>query len=271
MNALKTISPFILLVIWLSACEFDYFKDFSDPLPKIETQAISQPGNDTTEIQNRVQSTGETPLSFLGAAYAPKGTPFLDEPAFQVIADDAIGDLISVYFYRLEVGTTYWFRGFAVNEYGYTFSDTVVFQIPPRIAYEPPCELEAETIYYNGQTYAQTFDSEFIDSNDEYEVNVSFSPFLFSGAPNLRFDFKERPQNGIYFTADLISDREEQEVIVRLQKNDTISSIHYPPIGEPFYVEEDGIGGYTIQFCDLVFRGMGFEDSTVSVRLKVNN
>ncbi|MEL7006897.1 MAG: hypothetical protein AAFN93_29885, partial [Bacteroidota bacterium] len=187
----------IFLLILLESCELGYFKDFSNPYPEVEVVSVSQTGNDTTILKVLIRSEGDANVQDIGGGYSLNGIEFPRDYPLQREASSILGDTFSVPFYNLEIGQTYYFRGFATNDFGYSFSDTVAFQIPEPIAYEVPCELEENTLYYNDKIFRKNYA---INAGSRTSIDVAFGPFGVRGSAFLYFTFPEIPNSGIYKT-----------------------------------------------------------------------
>lgn len=118
MKNLYTHLFFLGLVIFFSSCN----KQLDDPLdylPKIElVSAIEQPDG-TVLVTGKVISEGEAPLEYVGFCMDTTDQPNMLYN--QKFADENFSAVYSGF----KANTTYYFRAWATNDFGYVYSNTI--------------------------------------------------------------------------------------------------------------------------------------------------
>lgn len=122
-----------IVVICLTACKKDSFDLFGDPsanaLPKVEMVSVSILDDDETVLmKGRVISEGKGETGYAGFCFGEMPVPDLLQN--QVICGGEAGEFTAEIL-GLEADSTYYFRSFASNDFGYVYGDKIIkFTVP---------------------------------------------------------------------------------------------------------------------------------------------
>ncbi|MCB0840703.1 MAG: hypothetical protein KDE26_21835 [Bacteroidetes bacterium] len=241
------ISNFYLLfflLLALSSCRFDLFRDMSKCFPTIEMESVEMLSNDTALVIARITDPGDYFVEYTGFGYSmDKGFDLREN---QIIFDGSevqIGALLP----DLKSDTTYYVQAFAANDCGYGVTEKIALEVPKASPPHIPCNLDEDQVSINGQVYPIN-----IAGKGESWTTFIYSDYAIrasSGLMTLTINFHEEPENGIYYvgTEDDFLKR-NKNVIVTLRWNSAWREVK---TGSYIYVEEIDEGKFKVSICDL--------------------
>ncbi len=238
-NSLKLL--FLLLLVTASSCK-KALKDIEDYFPIISNvQATPQPDGSVL-VEADIESEGSTPLEYVGFCVSSTDT-LPDMLENQLIGEVADGKIRAVYGGGFEPFTTYYFRAFATNSYGYVQSAATKVNQIIAASVDPPCAQTPNTANIGGgQPTATVFDVTSISQTvDGWEIRAT----TFDG-PTITLKFGSQLTNGI-FTTTSFSSPAEKTVQVSFTQDFISGSLEN---GGYVYVRTITPGVYEITICD---------------------
>src|ERR1043165_9180667 len=124
-------------------------KNYDDYLPKVKLVSAEVQPDGKVIVTGQLESEGEASLNRIGLCCSTGDPKMLDRQVICTISGD---HQFSGSFEQLSIDSSYNFRGWATNKYGYSYSDilTLADVSPPSTV--APCTLTAES-YDNGATF----------------------------------------------------------------------------------------------------------------------
>lgn len=233
------IIPAFLLTLAIGACKKP-LSDVNDYFPKItlKSATIKTDGTSNVLVEASIESEGAAPVTHSGFSCSTNNNPVLLDR--QILADyDPNGQFSAGYAGNFLPKTTYYFRAWAVNEYGYSYSNVIAVNnvITP---IKPPCS----------------------QSNYNFVLNTGWDPEGFSPVPapskatgpaaftangafgtSFNFSFGSTITTGIYTTATANPKAGEVRIGFQGLASGVLSS------GSKVYVNTISKGVFTIAVC----------------------
>jgi hypothetical protein len=218
---------------------------YEDALPVTEITSVTMIDDETAEVKGKLVSPGEAGIEYLGFCYGYTPNPDMEsnETLVQPGEDGTFTGKV-----KLQQDSTYYFRAFATNYFGYSMSRDFEYTVPhagPQIA---PCPLDDNTILLMSTKYPVGGTG---FSHPLYGTHGVYADSEWgTGGPGIEIEFKKYPANGVYTTVDDGWDFRDygktSEVYVSVS-DETVEP------GGKVYVSENPDGSLLISFCDLKF------------------
>lgn len=259
----KSLSLFILLPVFLTSCQFDLFEKDEFQLPNTKILMVSNNEVNETEITFSVSDPTDNAIDYMGICYNQLGDPNASEN--QNLLQGERGSFI-IQISDLKPDSTYYFRSFVANDFGYSESNVVSYQIPEPTPIFAPCTINVNTIEEDNSPYSisSSFASKNSGSAGNYGVDLMYSSF--SGQKNLKLSFNSLPTTGIYSTSGLSNfSSNSKNVYVYLTNVSTIQS------GAKLYVENINGDSLRLTFCDFKYTQFNNEVNLGGhIKVKIN-
>lgn len=241
----KNLTILLLFSFILTSCQFDLFEEDEYVLPETTILKVSNNEVNETEITFSVSDPSEYAIAYMGICFNQIGNPATHEN--QSLFQGERGSFV-MKISDLKADSTYYFRSFAANDFGYSESNVISYQIPEPVPIFAPCTINVNTVEEDNVPYS-TY-SEFASANSgnagNYGVDLMYNNI--SGQQNLKFSFNSLPTTGIYTTADLSSfSSNNKNVYVNLTNVSTIQS------GAKLYIENINSDSLRLTFCDFKY------------------
>lgn len=241
----KSLSTVLFLSVILTSCQFDLFEKDEFQLPETKILMVSNNEVNETEIVFSVSDPSDNPIDYMGICYNQLGDP--DASENQNLFRGERGSFV-MRISDLKTDSTYYFRSFAANDFGYSESKVFAYKIPEPTPIYAPCSININTVEEDNVPY-NTY-SEFASTNSgnagNYGVDLMYRNI--SGQMNLNFSFNALPATGIYTTANLSNfSNDSKNVYVNLTNVSTIKS------GAKLYVENINSDSLRLTFCDFKY------------------
>jgi len=234
MSVLKAATVLFTVCILFFSCK----KKFDDALPKVTLQSVTLKGLDSVTLSVQITTKGASDIEYAGVSYNTSASASI--LSNQVLLQDGrMSFNINVHAFH---DTTYYFKAFAANSFGYAVSNVVKFTVgtpPPAIA---PCTLTNNYIHDNGMSFSvYAYGSANNPSYGAYQVTMN------GNTEDIYMCFPAVPYNGIYTTTSDGSNIGAGQVYV------SISNFNQYVInsGDNVYVSIDSLGTTTISSCAL--------------------
>lgn len=240
------------LILTLLACAILLFngctKKYSDTLPQVQFISASPYGPDSVLLTGTVTNKGQDDIQYVGFSYYDK--PTFDILQNQVLLNGTNGTFsYPVYAHQ---DTTYYFKCFAANTFGYAVSSTFKYTVPHATPDTAPCSLTSNAVTDNSVHWSLPF----IYSGPSYAAEGAYGIEAddVSGSEILNIQFKQVPVNGIYNTvgdaATYIDDTNPYDVFVTIGSSFVTFSVNS---GYKVYVAQNKDGTTTVSFCTVYY------------------
>jgi len=246
----------ILTLIFSGSCR-KALKNIDDYYPKITITATKQTDGSTL-VNGTIQSKGAASIDKIGFCTGTMSSPNMVNK--QVIVTPS-GSSFSTVYTDFNVDSTYYFRGWATNKYGYVYSNTVSLDSIIAQPVIPSCSLILNTVNTGGGTPTGIYYTVSVPSNNM--VSWSFTGQTATGHI-VTFVFGSVITTGIYTTTINNSPASGQAYVSFY--SGFISGVLNS--GTKVYVNTIGSGVYDISICNApwVYNSSTFYFDT---RLKV--
>lgn len=195
---MKKLHIFLAGVLITGAACRKPLKDVEDYFPKVKTVSAIVQQDGSVKVSGEIESAGKTKgavIDYAGFCYSTNPDPkMLDK---QLIADLDGNNFTGAYSINLfDVDSTYYFRAWATNEYGYAYGDVIRLDsiITPTLT--PPCKLDMNMLNIGASTATVYYD--YVGAPDS---DNSFSAYSFSGGPTIGYRFGSSLTTGIFKTS----------------------------------------------------------------------
>ncbi len=216
-------------------------KKYSETLPVVQFNSVVPFGNDSAILTGTVLSKGKDDIQYVGFSYSNQ--PTTDILPNQILLNGTNGTFsCSVFMHR---DSTYYFRSFAANSFGYAVSPSIKYTIPNAAPDSAPCPLNANTVIDNGVHFTMTYIN-YAGGNLNASDNAGFE--------NVTIYFKTSPVNGIFSTVTTypfpMGDPNLYEVSISVTQNSFTTYV--VNAGGSVYVGLNN-GKTTVSFCSLTY------------------
>lgn len=217
-------------------------KTYDDALPKVDFVSALAYGNDSVIVTGNVTSAGASPIEYVGFAYSTN-------PTFDILENQVIGNGTTGEFSTLVRGfqdSTYYFKCFAANSFGYVVSNTFKYTVPAATPQTAPCSVTNNTVIDNSQTYYMNY----VATNSVSAAYGNFEVDAENGSSEIvDIYFNATPTNGVYTTqvdaANFSFDTNPYDCVV------TVNG-YAVNTGGKVYVGINS-GTTTVSFCSLIY------------------
>lgn len=234
----------IAAIIMLNGCS----KNYNDALPACTFLSAAPYGQDSILIMGQVTKQGASPIEYNGFAYS-------SQPNFDITSNQLACALSQQGLFEAVIpanpDSTYYFKCYVANEYGYTVSGNYKYTVPYPAPDSAPCSLTNNVVNDNHTAWKMTdvsgggnasFGSYGVQANDA------------SGSEVLNIYFNVVPVNGIYTTdgdeQDFISNPNNKFSVLIVLGNFTQYTVNS---GGKVYVAQNKDGSTTLSFCSLTY------------------
>jgi len=234
-NSLYTL---LFVLFFLCGCTK---KNYEDALPKVEFVSATQCGNDSAILVGNVIISGADAVQITGFAYA--SIPNFDITSNQLVLAGSTGQFSGKVLAYPD--STYYFKCFAANDYGYVVSNTFKCTIGSALPDSAPCSINNNILKIASGSYTLTNINYGIPSppygNYQVEADDGFGN-------EIDYYFNALPANGIYnVVSDLSFDTNPYDCQVMIDQTYGVNA------GGKVYVAHNKDGTVTISDCSLTF------------------
>jgi len=231
----------ILMVTILSLnlrCQKDSIVEY---YPRVRTSFTTMQNDGTLIVTGQVEHHGKGKSLTAGVCINDSVIPTLLDLTEQIGISPELGNDFEVEFRGLELNKRYYIRSFVINEYGYTYGNTIRTGFLKR-PLDPDCQPEINTIATTLGGTAYNIDSISTYSDTTWRLNTK------ANGMNYTFTFNKAPEAGIYFTSKKIT--YETHVIIQIRKE---FNTFYAEQHTRMYIKEVGNNLYEATICDALY------------------
>lgn len=235
--------------------------DFNDYLPRVKTLSATVQTDGSVFVTGELEFKGEGPLWYIGFCCSTKNTPEMTDR--QIICSNTF----SATYLNLSPDSSYHFRAWVTNKYGYTYSNIITLDsiIAPHVT--APCAIINETVntgttFGSGSYYGGPHGVVWSNSASEYNISASTS----NGTVGINIYFNALLTQGLY-TTTANSSPGYREMYFAF----TDGTFHVLKPGTSIYVNTITPGVFDIAVCNAPWQ---FTTSTTlffNTRLTANN
>lgn len=232
-----TLTIFSLIILFFSCSKAlknteDYFPDLT------MTAEIQQDGS--VLVTGTIIKNGAGPLSDIGFSFSENEDWYITENQILLGPNDKFS---FIYEQGFDPAKTYYFRAFAVNNYGYKLSKVVSLSAIKAVPVVAPCVLNPNIIKLNSSNYAIT---NFVAANHGFDY-VSYQCSANSYTFTIEFD--KPPLTGIYTTRPAIT-QGEKNVVVTMFNGFESQHLSYDKV---VYVNRIDANNFMVEICDATW------------------
>ncbi len=226
---------------------------YNDAIPKVSLTSVSYYSPDSVLLQGKITDGGASSIEYAGFSLNTS-------PSFSILKNQVLlqgpGQNFSAVVYAAH-DSTYFFKAFASNSYGYAVSNTIQMTIPVPGPVTAPCTLPGNTIDDNGISFVcSASGSSTLPTYGNYMVTINgLSEQVF-------ICFSAVPVNGVYTCVNSsVSTLGSGQVIMYISN----FSQYFINSGSNIYVAVNSSSGITtISFCPLTYVISGNTNGTIS-------
>ncbi len=183
----------ILASFFIASCN-KVLKDVNDYYPKVVTTGAVINVDGSVTITGRIESEGAASVLYAGVCMDSLSNPRLLDN--QLLTDTIFGNEFKVTYDYFKPFTRYYFRTFAVNDYGYKYGNVIYLDSIAAMPVIPPCSPVLYSCSIGGGTGTSTF---YQVGAPQPEVN-GWSIHADTNNTTFDFLFGKKPRTGIYTT-----------------------------------------------------------------------
>ncbi len=235
-------SVFLLVVLFFSMSFFSCKKKkFDDALPVVTIESVEVVSLDSVVLIGSISSQGADDIEYYGFSFS-------NDPSSNILANQVLFEGGNSTNFRAVVhalhDSTYYFKAFAANSFGYKVSNTIKYKVPRPAPVVVPCILANNYFNDNGLSFSvSAYGSSASPSYGNYEVNI------YSPAEGIVMFFPYKPINGIYTTTTDGWNIGPSQVFIRISK----FYLYYVNNGGKVYVNVDSAGTTSISVCNVEY------------------
>lgn len=217
-------------------------KPYQQALPTVEfVSAVPYGLEDSVLLTGKVTSSGAGAVEYTGFSFS--NTPSFDLLTNQILLNGTSGQFTAII--PATHDSTYYFKSFAANNYGYCVSGVYKYTVPGTKPDSAPCTLSSNSFILGGNSYSFSY----VSTNTypglgSYSVEAEFS----GGYYYYDVYFNMVPVNGQYSvlnSVDFSSSSNKYAVTIELNGS-------YPfDEGGYLYIAQNKDGTTTLSFCSL--------------------
>ena len=222
-------------------------KKFDDALPIVTIESVTAWNTDSVLLTGNVTSTGAKALKCVGFAFG-------DKPSFSLLSNQVLFERKGTGQFQAVVralrDSTYYFRSFAANGFGYSTSSSIKFKVPNPIPVYAPCTLTNNYIKDGGVGFTV--------STSGSSVNPQFGNYMVTMngvSEDIRVSFASVPSNGIYTTVSTSTTLGAGQICVSI----TNFNVYYAKPGGQIYVAIDSTGKTILTTCAIQYNNGSFD------------
>jgi hypothetical protein len=251
-----------ILVIFSVSCH-KALSDVNDYFPKLKTISASIQPDGTVLLTGSVDSEGAAPVEYLGFCCSTNPKPqLLDRQALATTYSG--GKFTAVYSGGFDPDSTYYFRSWGTNDYGYVYGDIVSLGHIIGTPITPPCSLALNTCNIGG---GQPTDNYYTSTVPSAYLGVwEFSADTYNTGVTVNFKFGSELTNAIFKTASYNNPGPGQ-VYISFYVGSISGTLKD---GSNVYVTRISNGIYDISICDAPWSLNGGSNLYFNSRLKTH-
>jgi hypothetical protein len=237
---------FSALLMTLSAC---VPSDINEYFPKVTMMSAKVLPDGRVSVVGKLERNGEEEVRFLGACYSNK-------PQFDILENQRLTYTLLadntfeiIYEDNFKFDSTYYFRVWASNRYGYVYGDkTLSLSKIAATPIVPPCSLSSNTFSIANNTYYSVTSV----SQSVFFKTTSFTVRGFTTATGLTFAFGSTVKTGVYTTVSQSSPEVQGTVNVSCFPNGGAVNE-----GNKVYVTQSSNGVFEFTLCNGIWNPNG--------------
>jgi hypothetical protein len=233
MRIFKTLLPLVLLAQLGGSCK----KKYDDALPAVTLVSVTMHSLDTVLITGRIASEGAAAVEYAGFSFSEKANA-------SILTNQVLVPVASTFtaYAHAYHDSTYYFKAFAANDYGYTISNVIKLKISTPGPATAPCPLVSNQVTDNGMTFPVFALGS--ASNPHYG---NYTVSIYGSNEDIYVSFPSVPYNGIYTTTTNSSGPGAGQCVVEIIRfNQYIVNDN-----QKVYVAIDSTGKTTLSTCGL--------------------
>lgn len=184
-----------LALLWMTAPSCN--KALKDPMeyyPQVKTTSVTVQTDGTVLVQGDVISEGEGEIGYVGFCCGTMSVP--EMLSRQLISSNFDGTHFTAVYSGFSVDSTYYFRSWATNGYGYSYGDVLSLDSIVAMPVTPPCTITMNTVNIGGSTPTESYD--YVTQPAMSLGNWEFDAV--ANATTAEFTFGSALNTGIYTT-----------------------------------------------------------------------
>jgi|TARA_R110000737_G_scaffold122420_1_gene154352 hypothetical protein len=236
---MKAYFLFIVLFLTFSSCK-KALKNVEDYFPEITMTAEIQ-DDGTVLVKGQFVKNGEGALENFGFSFSKDPDWYISEN--QILLSPT-GDFSFVYDQPFDPNSTYYFRAFAINYYGYSMSNIVELSDIKAVPVIAPCTVTPNSFKINTTT-------NYISNFQPASYGFDYVEYQSSGSSVFAtFKFNSPPLTGIYTTKQYLSEG-EKDVVVTLSNGFDNGHLSYE---KSVYVNRIDSTSFKVEICDATWK-----------------
>lgn len=239
---LRTFSALVTAMVFLfsGSCR-KALPDVSDYFPDVRTVSATVQTDGTVLVEGEIVSEGDAPVEYTGFCCGTMNEPQLLNR--QLISTSVSGTHFTAVYSGFSIDSTYYFRSWATNDYGYVYGDIIVLDSIVATPVVAPCSLPMNSVNTGGSTPTYTYYD--VTQPTQYMGIWEFDAESSSG-PSVHFEFGSGLTTGIY-TTTINTSPGSGEVYVSFINGFTSGALNS---GSNVYVNTIGPGTYEVTICN---------------------
>ena len=247
-NIIKKFILSVIILLFIAYADSGCKKQaLNDALPVLKMASVTMAGTDSVMITGTIVSPGGDPIQYEGFCYGVDPVPDIQEN--QQLSES--GKTTFSITLAVKQDSTYFFRCFASNTFGYALSSPMKFTVAHAKPLVVPCSLTDMKVEVGNIPY----NVDLVYSGTPYATygNWGLEADYGNATGAIIMDFNKVPTNGAYVTvADPVQFQDNgnpKEVFVENNSFNMISMIS----GDTVYVSENPDKSQSFSFCGLHF------------------
>lgn len=236
------IAIFSISLMVLSSC---VPSDVQDYFPKVTTVTAKVLADGRVVIEGKLDATGKAPIEFIGACYSTK-------PQFGLLENQLTTDTLYsdnsfkiIYDDDFKYDSTYYFRVWALNDYGYVYGSVLSLSKISAVPVVPPCSLTMNRYSILNNTY---YDITAVTKS----VSWKTTKFVLSSSTGLGMtvEFGGSIKTGIYTTQNSSAPELPRTAHLSFYQSGATQSVK---ADNKVYVNQVSSGVYEITVCNATW------------------
>ncbi len=235
MNKYLIVLSALSLVIIITSCEKP-LENIDDYFPKVKTVSAVVLDDGSVEVKGQIISEGEAPIQNAGFCVSTNPVPTMLEN--QIIA----GSDFKAIYSGFDIYQKYYFRTWAVNDFGYSYGDVISLDSIIATPIIAPCTPSLNYLYTGITQPTQTIYEVGLPVYDGIE---SWKFQAKSTNVTVNFEFGEKPKTKIYTVST--SQVQSEKIKVSFYSGFITGSLS---LGSKIYVNQLNADSWEITICD---------------------
>lgn len=220
--------------------------DYDEYLPEVKIISATAQLDGSVLVKAEIINEGEAPIEYVGFCCSTSSTPeMLDR---QIVSDDLIDDKFEAFYVQLSEDSTYNFRAWATNEFGYSYSKTFSLDSLVFPTIDPPCNLPMEYLntglFPGSGTFSGSHNLIWVNSLSLYRIEGSIYPIA-----GISIYVDSPLTQGLYTTTDQTFPGYKQ-MHVSFTQGQPVAQYYVLSPGSTIYVKTISQGIFDLTICN---------------------